>query len=144
MNSHFLRRAVRGSWLLVFFFVCRSAFGLETTGALDAPFDAGTFTNGQVSATIIQPDGKFLVSGSFTKANGVTRRNIARFNPDGTLDAMFDPGTGLDFGALGMILQPDNKILIFNGFSTVNGVPRFASLARLESNGALDASFDPG
>ena len=129
---------------LLFVLGTSAAFGLETTGTLDVPFDAGTFTDGQVNASIIQPDGKFLICGSFTKANGVTRRNIARFNSDGTLDATFDPGSGTDSGFSGMILQPDNKILIFGGFSTVNGVPRFASIARLESNGSLDAAFNPG
>ena len=145
MNKFLVASILRSLLASLLFVLGTSAtFGLETTGTLDAPFDAGTFTDGQVNASIIQPDGKFLICGSFTKANGVTRRNIARFNPDGTLDAVFDPGSGTDGGISGMILQPDNKILIFGGFSTVNGVPRFASIARLESNGMLDAAFNPG
>ena len=132
MKKLFVAPLFRSLSVLLFALGTSAAFGLETTGTLDAPFDAGTFTDGQVNASIIQPDGKFLICGSFTKANGVTRRNIARFNSDGTLDATFDPGSGTDSGFSGMILQPDNKILIFGGFSTVNGVPRFASIARLE------------
>ncbi|MEP6810175.1 MAG: dockerin type I domain-containing protein [Chthoniobacterales bacterium] len=124
--------------------VSSPAFGLETTGAADPTFNSASFTNGQASVTLIQPDGKFLVAGSFAKANGVSRRNIVRFNPDGTLDAGFNPGTGTDFGITGMSLQPDNKILIYNGFSTVNGVPRFAGIARLNSDGSLETGFNPG
>ena len=121
-----------------------SAFGFETTGTLDAGFNAGNFTDGQVTVSLIQPDGKFLVAGQFTKANGTARQNIARFNPNGTLDTSFDPGAGLDFGPRGMILQSDNKILIYGNFTTVNGVARFAGIARLNSNGSLDTAFNPG
>jgi uncharacterized delta-60 repeat protein len=112
---------------------------------LSSTFDAGKFTNGQVSASVLQPaDGKLLIAGSFAKVNGVARKNIARLNPDGTLDLSFDPGVGPDSDINGMILQPDGKILIFGFFSTISGVARNASAARLNSDGSLDASFDPG
>lgn len=39
--------------------------------------------------------------------------------------------------------QPDGKILIGGNFSTVNGVAR-NNIARLNTNGSLDTSFDPG
>ena len=39
--------------------------------------------------------------------------------------------------------QPDGKILIGGNFSTVNGVAR-KNIARLNTNGSLDTSFDPG
>ena len=117
---------------------------IETNGGLDPLFNPGAITNGEVVAAILQPDGKLLIGGHFTKANGVTRQSVARLNPDGTLDATFDPGAGPDGGILGMLLQTDGKIIIFNGFSLVNGVARNASIARLNSDGSLDAAFDPG
>ena len=43
-----------------------------------------------------------------------------------------------------MIVQPDGKIIVFNGFGRFNGVNRFASIARLNSDGSLDTAFDPG
>jgi beta-propeller uncharacterized protein DUF5122 len=42
--------------------------------------------NGAVLVVVAQPDGKILVGGSFTTVLGVARNNIARLNPDGTLD----------------------------------------------------------
>ncbi len=116
---------------------------IETNGGLDPLFNPGAITNGDVTAAILQPDGKLLIGGFFTKVNGVTRQSVARLNPDGTLDGTFDPGAGPDGGALGMTRQPDGKLIIFNGFSTVNGVTRDAGIARLNSDGSLDAAFDP-
>src|SRR4051812_37615349 len=52
-------------------------------------------TNGRgVFRSIIQPDGKIIISGSFTNYNGVPRAGLARVNPDGSLDLSFDPGSG--------------------------------------------------
>ncbi|MEP6810068.1 MAG: dockerin type I domain-containing protein [Chthoniobacterales bacterium] len=116
---------------------------IETNGGLDPLFNPGSITNGDVYAAILQPDGKLLIGGAFTKANGVTRQSVARLNPDGTLDTTFDPGAGPDFGISGMVLQPDGKLLIFGGFSTVNGVARDAAIARLNGDGSLDAAFNP-
>ena len=118
--------------------------GNETDGTLDLPFDAGNFTNGRVTAAALQPDGRLLISGPFNKVHGVTRHSIARLNSDGTLDLSFDPGDGLQSGAKGMIVQPDGKIIIYGFFVTVNGVNRAARIARLNSDGSLDTSFNPG
>ncbi len=46
---------------------------------------------------------------------------IARLNIDGTLDTSFDPGTGSDLGAGGVLVQPDGKILIWEFFHIFNG-----------------------
>ena len=77
------------------------------------PFDAGNFTNGQLDAAVVQPDGKLLIAGRFNKVHGVPRHRIARLNTDGTLDLSFDPGSGPDSYLKGMILQTDGKIIIF-------------------------------
>jgi uncharacterized delta-60 repeat protein len=116
---------------------------IETDGGLDPLFNPAAITEGEVRATILQPDGKLLIGGLFTKVNGVTRQSVARLNADGSLDTTFDPGAGPDFGINGMVRQPDGKLIIFNGFSQVNGVPREAGIARLNSDGSLDAAFDP-
>ncbi len=121
----------------------------QTDGGLDPLFNAGNITNGEVNAAILQPDGKLLIGGHFTKVNGVTRQSVARLNADGTLDLTFDPGAGPDAGigiptiSGGMLLQPDGKIIIYGSlFTQVNGVPR-SGIARLNSDGSLDSSFDP-
>ena len=60
--------------------------------ALDG-FDPNS--NGEIKVIVVQPDGKILIGGDFSTLapNGgpvVTRNNIARLNPDGTLDTAFD------------------------------------------------------
>jgi hypothetical protein len=87
-----------------------------------------------VQRIVVQKNGKIIIAGDFNRANGVERSGIARFNPDGSLDQKFDPGSGLSplggFPINGLIVQPDGKIVIAGGFQTVNGVAR-PKLARL-------------
>lgn len=68
---------------------------------------------------------------------------LARYNPDGSLDPSFDGdgkvttnlNGGWDF-AQALILQPDGKLVVAG-----NSSGQFA-LARYNSNGSLDTSFD--
>jgi uncharacterized delta-60 repeat protein len=110
---------------------------------LDQGFDIGNKANGAVYTVFVQPDGKILIGGGFTTYDGVPRTAIARLNADGSLDASFDPGSGVNCCVHSINLQPDGKILIGGDFSSYNGVER-NRIARLNSNGSLDTSFDPG
>ena len=42
-----------------------------------------------VYALALQADGRLLVGGDFTMANGLARQRIARLNTDGSLDQTF-------------------------------------------------------
>ncbi|RZJ94461.1 MAG: hypothetical protein EOO60_03010 [Hymenobacter sp.] len=106
---------------------------------LKVPY-AGTLQGG-VQRVVVQPDGKLLIAGGFDFANGMLAGKIQRLNTDGTSDAAFNQG---GFGANGfigaMVLQADGKIVIAGGFTTYNNTPAL-TLARLNSNGTLDANF---
>ena len=122
---------------------------IESDGALDPTFNAGTFTNGQVNAAILQPDGKLIIGGQFSKVHGTVRHNVARLNADGTVDPTFDPGDGPDsgIGPNGMTLLSDGKIIICGSselFSSVNGIYRPGGIARLNADGSLDQAYNPG
>ena len=116
---------------------------LNANGTLDATFDPGTGTNGTPWHLALQPDGKVLIGGAFTEVNGVARNRIARLNANGTLDAAFNPGTGTNGAPLHLALQPDGKVLIGGEFTEVDGVAR-NRIARLNANGTLDTTFNPG
>jgi uncharacterized delta-60 repeat protein len=116
---------------------------LYADGTLDISFQTGTGFDGGVLALAVQPDGKILAGGFFNSFNGTPRPRIARLNADGTLDAGFNPGTGANNAVTQIIVQPDGKILIAGDFNAFNGVTRPSRVARLEANGALDASFAP-
>lgn len=116
---------------------------LNSDGSLDNTFNSGTGTNGIVYAIAVLSDGKIMIAGEFTTYNGITRNNIARLNSDGTLDTTFDPGTGANGAIRAMAIQSNGRIVIGGGFSTYNGASRIR-VARVNTNGTNDTSFDPG
>src|SRR5215831_13294763 len=116
---------------------------LNSDGSLDASFNPGSGANAKVEAISVQPDHKTIIAGDFTTYNGTARSRIARLNYDGSLDTSFAPGSGANSEIRGIVLQPDGRIIIGGGFNTYNGTARL-NFARLNANGTLDTSFDPG
>ena len=118
---------------------------LSNTGSIDATFGTGSMgpSGADINCAVQQPDGKFLVAGSFTTYNGIARKHLARLNADGSLDTSFDPGVGPDNAITAMALRSDGKILIAGEFSTYSGTAR-ARLALLNADGGLDNTFVPG
>src|SRR5439155_1647217 len=112
-------------------------------GSLDPSFGSGgrvlTDFGGddEAAALALQSDGKIVVTGfSFSDAGG-SDIALARYNPDGTLDASFGSGGRVltDFGlASGLVLQSDGRIVVAGG----------GSLARYTPDGSLDPSFGAG
>jgi uncharacterized delta-60 repeat protein len=116
---------------------------LTVNGAVDASFATGAGPNGIVSALLSQPDGKIIVGGSFTSINGINRLRIARLNSDGSLDTDFELPLGLDLPTSALAFQSDGKVLIGGSFTRASASVR-NRIARLNANGTLDTSFDPG
>ncbi|MBX3734810.1 MAG: hypothetical protein KF791_19710 [Verrucomicrobiae bacterium] len=114
---------------------------LRPDGSLDAAFNAGA--NNRITSIAVQPDGKPVIAGYFTLANRISRARIARFNVNGTLDTTFLPNDGADGGILALALQPDGKLVIGGVFTSYQGFER-NRIARLNPDGSLDHSFDPG
>jgi len=61
----------------------------------------------------------------------------------GLLDPTFNPGTGIDQSVFSAATQSDGRIVIGGDFTQVNGAPR-AGIARLNTDGTVDGTFDPG
>lgn len=116
---------------------------LNTDGSLDVSFDPGTGVNGQLTTVSIQSDGKIIIGGTFTSFNGTARNRIARLNADGSLDVSFNPGTGASSYIHSTSIQIDGKIIIGGNFAAYNGTLR-NRIARINSDGSLDVSFNPG
>jgi uncharacterized delta-60 repeat protein len=119
---------------------------LNADGSLDTSFNPSPQGNGaigQVQAVAVQSDGKIVVGGLFTSVNGTTPNNIARMNADGSVDISFNPGSGTDKQVEVIAVQTDGKVVIGGAFTSVNGTAR-NRIARLNADGSLDTSFNPG
>ncbi|HEY1174386.1 MAG TPA: protein kinase [Verrucomicrobiae bacterium] len=113
------------------------------SGRIDPAFRPGTGANDWIQSAALQPDGKIIIAGRFTQFNGKPRKYIARLLADGSVDESFHPGTGPDKDISQVILQPDGKLLIAGPFDRFNNLSR-SGVARLNADGSLDMSFDPG
>ena len=112
-------------------------------GAIDVAFNTGVGFNIQVYTLALQPDGKIIVGGNFTKFNGSTVNRLVRLFPDGTLDTSFNIGLGADAIVESVLIQPDGKVVVGGRFSVFNGVAH-NRLVRLNTDGSIDASFTTG
>ena len=116
---------------------------LNADGTLDTTFNPGTGTNDWVITAAIQNDGKIIIGGDFTSYDGTSRNHIVRLNADGTLDDTFNPGTGANNMVWTTAIQSDGNIIIGGDFTSYNGTPR-NRIARLNADGTLDDTFNPG
>jgi uncharacterized delta-60 repeat protein len=113
--------------------------GFGTAGSTVIDFG---LTYGSTAKIAFQPDGKIVV-GAAVGAAATRDIGLARLNANGTIDNSFDMDgiQILDFGGLdtspAQMVASNTKILVAGSNSTND----FA-LARFNSNGALDTSFD--
>jgi uncharacterized delta-60 repeat protein len=90
----------------------------------------------------LQRDGRIILA-----RNSQTNSALLRLSTSGAADPSFHPvfaatnGTTIWFNDL--LVQPDDKVIVAGNFSAVDGVPR-RNLARLNADGSVDLTFDPG
>lgn len=118
---------------------------INTDGTIDTAFSssAGTGPNAIPIWIIPQPDNKILIGTNFTSYNGVSSQYICRVNSDGTRDTDFKVGVGFNGNISALTLQSDGKIMALGSFTSYSG-SAIAGLARLNSSGSLDTTFNPG
>jgi uncharacterized delta-60 repeat protein len=112
-------------------------------GTLDTTFNPGSGADAEITAAVLQPDGRIVVAGRFTNFNGFTHNRVCRLNADGSVDQSFGLGAGINNSVFALALQSDGRILVGGQFTQVDLTLRF-NLARLNTNGSVDLSFDPG
>lgn len=111
-----------------------------TRWTVDPAFAPELWQPASVAQLAIQPDGKIVAAGEFTQVNGAFRRRLARLNPDGSLDATFDPGEGANGNITALLLQPDGKMVVGGYFQRL-GSARRTSVVRLNPNGTVDPTW---
>ena len=117
---------------------------LRPDGSLDSSFNPGSAVGGVINAVAVKSNERVLIAGYSLTANGTTGPEITALNGDGSVDATFNPGSGTGGDAiLSLALQDDGKVLLGGLFTTFNGVSR-NRFARLNADGSVDVTFDPG
>ncbi len=115
-------------------------------GTIDSSFVPASLNDWAITS-IAQADGKVVLGGFFTDVNGVAQNRVTRLKENGSRDDSFDIGLGVEGVGTPVVIalqeQPDGKILLGGEFSLVDGFPR-DNLARLNADGSIDPSFDPG
>jgi uncharacterized delta-60 repeat protein len=117
-------------------------FRLQTNGQLDASFQFLPSAFPPVSinpltVATVQPDGKIIFVWK------TSPQPFGRVLANGTLDTTFNTTFAPDDSINAVCVQADGRILIAGDFSMVNGTNR-TRVARLNPNGSLDTTFDPG
>jgi len=127
-------------------------------GSLDTGFgnagkvrtDFGSHDFDRAMSAALQPDGKVVASGFTIFGGGFQNFALARYASDGSLDTSFGNGglAQIDFGsccqsAKKVLLQPNGKI-ITAGYPNTESSDSDFLLARLTSDGSLDATFGEG
>jgi uncharacterized delta-60 repeat protein len=130
----------------------RAPFG--TTGTVLTQFGTGTTDFGE--AIVEQPDGKYVVAGSSQPSGGFSSFALARYNTDGSLDTSFGSGGkvttsfpndrgdswhAVTLDSVGRIIVAGRQF-IENQAGT--GGTGYVAVARYNSAGTLDTSFDTG
>jgi uncharacterized delta-60 repeat protein len=128
-------------------------------GTIDSAFgnagkvrtDFGTHGYDQIRSAVLQPDGKVAAAGfAISQNGGIWNMAVARYGANGVLDPTFsgDGKLQIDFGsccqsANSVLLQADGKLVVV-GYPDSESSDSDFVLARLLSNGTLDASFGTG
>jgi uncharacterized delta-60 repeat protein len=116
---------------------------LNADGSLDRTFTARP--NRPVRAMIEQPDGRIIIAGEFNGVNNQFRDRVARLESDGSLDTNFPVRLGLNGIMHALALQPDGKVIVGGAFHVPRDeAPWIHNIIRLETNGLIDFTFDPG
>ncbi|MBI5421529.1 hypothetical protein HZA44_00125 [Candidatus Peregrinibacteria bacterium] len=124
----------------------------NSDGTLDTSFDTDgkvstdviTATHDHAYAAALQADGKIVVAGT---SDSTLTFNMIRYNTDGSLDTTFDTDgkvstnfTGGSETPYAVAIQTDGKIILAG--QAHNGVDYDFALARYNTNGSLDTTFD--
>ena len=114
---------------------------LHSNGKLDTSFNTLNALNGTVETLALQPDGKLLIGGSFTRYFGVQGYRIARVNTDGSADTTFNmPLGGAGANVNTIKLLPDGRILMGGAFTFYNG-STVGHVACTFPDGTIDFSY---
>ncbi|WP_295194770.1 MULTISPECIES: delta-60 repeat domain-containing protein [unclassified Sediminibacterium] len=98
----------------------------------------------RISNNLVQKNSNLLTNIDFNNSPEPSKTSyITRLNADGTIDNTFNPGTGANNTVAEVATQPDGKLIIAGYFTSFSG-KNSNHIVRLNANGTIDHSFNPG
>lgn len=127
--------------------ICR----INDDGSIDGTFNPGTGISGGSFKNInLLTDGSIFIYGAFTSYDGTAKNCIAKLNSNGSLDINFDTVINTSYnahkGIYSIYVLPNDKIIVGGSwfyFPSQSGLGH-PNIARLNSDGSFDSSFDFG
>ncbi|MEP6946268.1 MAG: FG-GAP-like repeat-containing protein [Acidobacteriota bacterium] len=114
-------------------------YRLNTDGSFDNTFVFPATINLAYYAFAVSSSGPI----SFFGQSSLSEIRPYRLNLDGDIDTSFQPNVAMFSQTTAVALQSDGKVLFAGNFTQVNGIAK-VSIARLNTDGTIDPSFDPG
>ena len=114
---------------------------LLANGQKDPAFITPYGGTGVANAMDITTSAQIVIGGDFSTILGAGRQYVARLQSDGSLDPAFSsPFSSGEGSVFRLMVIPGDNVVLAGFFSSVNGTKR-GSLARIQTNGSLDAGF---
>jgi len=114
---------------------------LNADGSVDSSFIAtvtGTSDVDPVTSFAIQPNGRIVIGGFFSRINGITRSRLAVLNADGSL-VNVAPNPNSTVTSIGM--QADGQFITGGAFSNFASISSYDGIAKMQSSANLDTTF---
>ena len=118
-------------------------------GSVDTTFAVSGGADNAVQAVAISRTntGAFantvVIGGDFSTYNSVSRSRLARLTTLGALDTTLSIGSGANNSIYALAVQDDSRVIIGGAFTTFN-TTNLSRILRLNSDGSIDSSFNPG
>ena len=115
-------------------------------GSLDLSFDPSTNAPDDILWCVaLQPDGKVVIGGQFANLGEQSLSGLARLNANGSADVSFNANLGFGVGGTvyALTMQGSTKIVLGGEFQNV-GIAQLTRIARLNSDGTVDGTFNSG
>lgn len=103
---------------------------LNPNGTIDPGFSVGLGSSTPVYTTLVQSNGKIIISGNFQQFSNNNFKNLVRVNENGSIDTIFTISGGPNSAVQALSILPGGKILIGGFFTSFNGVAN-GRIARL-------------
>lgn len=118
---------------------------IREPGMVDSTFSHNTFpSSGSVRRFVQEPDGQVVFGGRATTVGTTAVNGLGRLSDTGALDVNFNRVTGATpLPVLALARQADGRIIVGGDFTSLRGLA-LSRVGRLESDGGIDSSFNPG